>query len=266
MLPTHTFTFSCPIWRLLFDSIPTPETQSLLAIELRDKSTVEWAVIEVESGEIYWQKTFPEVDWWTSIIGFYAGVLLFHSYAGSEQPAPKRLWAVDAQTGLFLWEIEGHVFTATDGQIIETSPVHLEVSLQTTNRYLRTGQASSLALSTEPLAKPTWQFPITHNESSPYYSVIERFLQKFVGKIAQKPLNYGEIAGHILFFQYLYHANATALSRSILVVNTSKTILHHETLETDVTSIALGESFYNEHHLVYLKNLQELVVIKLPKP
>ena len=198
--------------------------------------------------------------------GFYSGVLLFHTYAGSEQPAPKSLLAIDAKTGVFLWKLEGYSFVATDGRLLQTGQTQSDLQLNITHRHLRDGSLSAASVLEQSATNASWRFPTEHPESSPYYSVIGQFIQKIIGKTPQKALNYGEIGGHILFFQYLYHANATALSRSILVVNTSKTVLHHETLETDVTSTAFGESFYNEHHLVYLKNLQELVVIKLPKP
>lgn len=266
MLPTHAFTFSLPVWRLIFDTISSETTSSLLAVELRSKSGVEWAVIDVENNAVRWQKTIADTDWWTSLIGFYSGVLLFHTYAGSEQPAPKSLLAIDAETGTLLWKLDGYSFVATDGQLLQTGQTQSDLQLNITHRHLRDGSLSAASVLEQPATNASWRFPTEHPESSPYYSVIGQFIQKIIGKTPQKALNYGEIGGHILFFQYLYHANATALSRSILVVNTSKTVLHHETLETDVTSTAFGESFYNEHHLVYLKNLQELVVIKLPKP
>lgn len=266
MLPTYTFAFSLPIWRLLYDTIPVEGTTSLIAIELRNKSKVEWAVVNLETDSILWQKPMTDTNWWTSLIGFYSGILLFHTYAGNEQPAPKSLLAIDAQTGVLLWRSEGYIFSATDGHLLKTTQTHSDLQVSISNKNLREGTISTASAIQLPETAAFWHFPTEHTEGSQYYSVITQFLQKIIGKTAQKAINYGEIDGRILFFQYLYHANATALSRSILVVNTKKTVLHHETLETDVTSTAFGESFYSEHHLVYLKNLQELVVIKLPKP
>ena len=90
--------------------------------------------------------------------------------------------------------------------------------------------------------------------------------QKITNKTPQKAINYGEIAGHILFFQYLYPANAITLSRSILVVNSTKAVLLNETIDSDIDSTAFGDCFYSEHQIIYLKKLDELVVLKLPRP
>ena len=81
-----------------------------------------------------------------------------------------------------------------------------------------------------------------------------------------KAINYGEVAGHTLFFQYLYHPNAITLSHSILVINSAKTVLWHETTDSDINTKVLDECTYNDNYIVYLKKLNQLVVLNLPKP
>ncbi|MEI7583433.1 DUF4905 domain-containing protein [Runella sp.] len=266
MLDSHNIRFTLPIWRVLYDVLPTSATQNIVVLELRDKTNVEWCALHVETGEISWQHAFIETDWWTGLIGFYAGKLLLHAYTGSEQPAPKQLLVVDALSGNMSWTLAGCKFEGTDGLTIQTSRANPEQPLILEHWSIANGNPAGASF-LQPIQESTfWKFPISHEESSPYYSVIRQFIQKITNKIPQKAINYGEIAGHLLFFNYLYPANAITLSRSILVVNSTKTVLLNEPIDSDKDSAVFDECFYSEHHIIYLKKLDELVVIKLPRP
>lgn len=266
MLVSHTIHFNLPIWRVLYDALPTSATQNILALELRDKTKVEWCAIHVETGEIIWQHAFSETDWWTGLIGFFAGKLMLHAYTGNEQPAPQQLLVVDALSGNMSWILSGCKFEGTDGMSVQTSRANPEQPLISEYWSIEDGNQAGASF-LQPIQESTfWKFPITHEESSPYYSVIRQFIQKITNKTPQKAINYGEIAGHLLFFDYLYPANAITLSRSILVVNSTKTVLWNETMDSDMGSAVFDECFYSEHHVIYLKKLDELVVLKLPRP
>jgi hypothetical protein len=264
LLVSHNLRFDLPIWRTLYDAIPTSETHNLLVLELRDKTKVEWCVIAVETSQIIWQHSFVETNWWTSLIGFYAGKILLHAYAGNEQPAPKCLLAVDALSGEIDWLLDGCKFEYTDGITLHTSRAYRDQPLVLENWSLSNGQTVTSPLLSIIQSASYWEFPVVHEETSPYYSVIRQFIQKITNKTPLKAINYGEIAGHILFFQYLYLAKADALSRSILVVNSAKTVVFDEIIDSDIQSAAFGECFYSEHHIIYLKKSDELVILKLP--
>lgn len=264
MLNTHTFSFRLPVWRILYDALPSSATDSLLVLELRNKTTVEWCVVNVTTSRVLWQHSFPETNWWTSLIGFYAGKILLHSYSGTEQPAPKCLYAIDTLSGQMSWKAEGCKFEETNGVVIKTSKATPDQTFFLETRALETGEISPYSIATYTSHSPIWQFPTSYQETNPYYSVIAQFIHKLTGQIPQKAINYGEIAGHILFFQYLYPANANALSRSILVVNSTKTVLLHEVIDSVSNGTVIEDCFFSEHHTIYLKNLEELVVIKLP--
>jgi hypothetical protein len=265
LLVSHNLRFELPVWRILYDAIPTAETHPLVVIELRDKTKVEWCAVDTDAGQIRWRHSFRETDWWTSLIGFYAGQIVLHTYEGSQQPAPKQLLVVDAFSGEINWKLDGCKFEQTDGIALQTSRVQPE-KMVTLEYWLLSNGQNILPLSLFNVQESArWKFPILYEEASPYYSVIRSFIQKITNKTSQKAVNYGEIAGHILFFQYLYPANAITLSRSILVVNSAKTVLLDETIDSNVNGAVFGECFYNEHHIIYLKQLEELVVLKLPR-
>lgn len=266
MLVSHNIRFELPIWRVLYDVIPTSATQTIIVLELRDKTKVEWCALHVETGKVIWKHAFADTDWWTGLIGFYAGKLLLHAYTGSEQPAPKQLLIIDALSGNLSWMLSGGKFEGTDGMTIQTSRSNPEQPLILEYWSITDGNPAELSF-LQPIPESTfWKFPTIHEETSPYYSVISRFIQKITNKTPQKAINYGEIAGHLLFFNYLYPANAITLSRSILVVNSTKTVLLNETIDSDKDSAVFDECFYSEHHIIYLKKSDELVVIKLPRP
>ncbi|MFN8343748.1 MAG: DUF4905 domain-containing protein [Spirosomataceae bacterium] len=265
MSDSRNFRFHLPVWRILYDFLPLPETRSVLVAELRDQTKVEWCAINVETDTLLWQHTFQRADWWTCLIGFYAGKLMLHSYRGTEQPAPHQLLIADALTGATDWTLSENTFDHTDGIIVQTSQLTSEQPLKISYRLLANGKEWPFPPAPITLPTPDWQFPIVYEESNPYYSVIRQFIRKLTNNIPQKAINYGEIAGQLLFFNYLYPANAITLSRSILVVNSTKTILLHETIDSDFGSAVCGECLYNEHHLIYLKKTDELVVLKLPR-
>lgn len=266
MLVSHNIRFELPIWRVLYDALPTSASQNVVILELRDKTKVEWCALHVETCEVIWQHAFIETDWWTGLIGFYAGKLLFHAYTGSEQPAPKQLLVVDALSGKMSWTLPGCKFEGTDGMIVQTSRANLEQPI-VLEHWSIVDASPAMSSFVQPTQESTfWKFPIMYEEANPYYSVISQFIQKIANKTPQKAINYGEIAGHLLFFNYLYPANAITLSRSILVVNSAKTVLWNETIDSDISNTVFGECFYSEHHIIYLKKLDELVVLKLPRP
>jgi hypothetical protein len=266
LLVSHNIRFELPIWRVLYDAIPTSASQNLIVLELRDKTTVEWCALHVETGEVIWKHAVVDTDWWAGLIGFYAGKLLLHAYTGSEQPAPKQLLVVDALSGNMSWTLSGCKFEGTDGITIQTSRISSEQSLISEHWALADGNPTKSSF-LQPIQESTfWKFPVIHEETSPYYSVIRQFIQKITNKTPQKAINYGEIAGHLLFFNYLYPANAITLSRSILVVNSTRTVLWNETIDSDMSRAVFDECFYSEHHIIYLKKSDELVVLKLPRP
>lgn len=266
LLVSHNLRFTLPIWRVLYDSIPTPDTKSILVLELRNETKVEWCAVNTAICQVLWQHTFSETDWWTSLIGFYAGKILLHAYAGKEQPVPKELLAIDMLSGKISWSLQGCKFEQTDGITLQTTRMHPEHPLIWERWSLSDGQTTTSPLLPIIQESTLWKLPAIHQETSPYYSVIRQFIQKTTNKTPQKAINYGEIAGHILFFQYLYPANAITLSRSILVVNSTKAVLMNETIDSDIDSTAFGDCFYSEHQIIYLKKLDELVVLKLPRP
>lgn len=266
MLDTQHFSFSLPVWRILNDTFPNAATSRLLILELRDKEQLKWCALDCETGSVRWEKKITGTTWWTAAIGYYSGILLMHEYAGSEQPAPQTLLAADALTGEIVWTLEGCTFEYTDGVNLQTSQRSPESASIRENRSLFTGLSVDFLPLSEEKPRTHWQSPTVYSEHSPHYSVICRFIEKMTGHFPQKAINYGEISGHVLFFYYFYPTNAITLSRSLLAVNSTKTVLLHETIHSDGEGAAFGEYLYDNHHIVFLKKVDEITVIKLPRP
>ncbi|WP_428658750.1 DUF4905 domain-containing protein [Runella sp.] len=266
MLTTQSLSLSLPVWRILYDSLPIPATKQLLILELRDKNQLKWCVFDCETCSLLWEKTFSETTWWTGAIGFYSGILLLHEYSGSDQPAPKKLFAINALTGEVNWVVEGSKFEQTDGINLQTSRLRPESAPIIEQRLLSTGLTADFPVVVTKIPVAQWQSPLVYDEPNQYYSVICRFIEKITGNTPEKAINYGEISGHVLFFYYFYSANAITLSRSLLVVNSTKTVLLHDTIHSEVESAAFGEYLYDNHHVVFLRKVDEITVIKLPRP
>jgi len=266
MVAPQRFHFGLSVWRVMLDAFSTAQTENLLVLELRNQTKVEWCALDVNTSQIVWQHTLPNTSWWTSLIGFYSGVILFHTYESSEQPAPKQLLAVDAFSGAQLWALDDCKFESTDGHYIKTSRIDATLTLQFNFYQLADGKNTMLYSLEERKVDSFWKTPVLHQTSSPYFLDLCRFVENRTGEKPQKVIKYGEIAKHILFFQYLYTTNAITLSHFILVVNSSKKVLWHEMIDSDINTSLFAGCLYNDHCIVYLKNLSELVVLKLPRP
>lgn len=220
--------FNLPIWRVFYDEAPTASTQDLLVLELRNQQQVAWCAIDTVQEKVLWQKTFDEIDWWTSAVRFEAGILRLHHYDNPEQLVPKKKSQIDIITAQ-------HSFNTTQSN-------------------------ESAALNTR------WQSSTAHTPASPYYQILCSFVEKNTGQKPISTINYGEMFGNILAIHYFYHSNAFTLSRSILVVHSSKTTLLHQTIEDDAEADVLDVCIYNEKCIVCLKKQYELVVLKWLKP
>lgn len=266
MIVPKSFNFDLPVWRVLFDTFATPKTQNLLALELRNQTQVEWCVIDIETSYVIWQSTFPHSSWWTSLIGFYAGTLLFHVYGSNEQPAPKQLLGADAFSGKMRWLLDNCKFEGTDGRILKTS--YIDATLVQKHHFLSLTDGSHINTHTLDSIIPCtqWMSPVHHSEQSPYFSLLRQFIESKTHIKPEKAIKYGEISNRILFFQYLYPTNAITLSHSILVVNSSKVVLWHEIIDSSMNTKRFDACVYNDHYIVYLKNSSELVVLNLPLP
>ncbi|MEZ4902687.1 MAG: DUF4905 domain-containing protein [Spirosomataceae bacterium] len=266
MIAQQRFDFDLPIWRVMADTFAETATRQLLAIELRSQTKVEWCVVDTQTSQKLWQHHLPNASWWTSLIGFYAGTLLFHTYTSQEQPMPKELLAVDAFSGTINWSLKDCKFESTDGKIVRILRTDRPLLQQFNFCLLQNGQATSADIFSEIAIPADWRCPILHQTSSPYFATLSQFIEEKTGKMPQKAIKYGEITNHILFFQYLYPTNANTLSHFILVVNSSKIVLWHELIDSNINTELFAGCLYNDRCIVYLNHLSELVVLNLSLP
>ncbi|AEI51470.1 DUF4905 domain-containing protein [Runella slithyformis] len=266
LLITQDFPFSLPVWRILNDTFPTDTTSQLLLLELRNKDQLRWCALDCETGTIRWEKTIQKTTWWTAAIGFFSGILLMHEYAGGGQPAPGKLLAADALTGEIIWILEGSTFEHTDGVNLQTARRGPEGTSTGENRSLKTGLLIDFSSLLKCVPRTLWQSPTTYPETSQYYSILCRFIEKVTGNTPQKAIIYGEVSGNVLINYYFYPTDSIILSRSLLVINSTKTVLLHETIHSDEVGTVSGDYFYDNRYIVFLKKIDEITVIKLPRP
>lgn len=223
-----TFCFSLPIWRIFYDESPTVDTQSLLVLELRTQHQVQWCLVDTQQERVIWQQGFAEADWWTSAVKLQQGKLILHHYDNPEQLMPQKKSMIDV-----------------------TVP---QPSLENIVTELFLPSTSA------------WHTSITHTPESPYYQILCSFIEKTVGVKPIFDINYSEMFGNILAVHYFYHSNAFTLSRSILVINSSKTNLLHQMIDENAEENAFDEYIYDEKCIVCLRKQYELVILKWLKP
>ena len=87
------------VWRLLTGS-------NVLVAEFRDvdKKTVEFAGIELSSGSLLWRNDHLEEKWWTTLNTIHKDVVLLQQFARPDMPTTAKIFVLDLFTGKLLWQ------------------------------------------------------------------------------------------------------------------------------------------------------------------
>ncbi len=98
------------IWRLF-------PGNGVLAVELRDvdNKEVEFAGLDLKTGAPLWQNLKLEEKWWVNINKIYQDVLLLQQFVRPDMPKAGKIFAVDLFTGKVLWQNEDIEFLDASG-------------------------------------------------------------------------------------------------------------------------------------------------------
>jgi hypothetical protein len=220
----HTFKFDLPIWKVLYDTANTNETEQYLAIELRDKQRVKWVLIDIDTNEIIWQTTPTEIDWWTTLSHFDGLYLTLNCYSGTNEPTASKKIMIGKLTGKIMPFLPEYTHQNRDN-------IHRKNLIQ-------------------------------YSESDNYYNTLSQFIEKWIGQKPQNEIFYGEIAGNIILVYYFCSLSTSSLSPFLLVVSSQKVILLHKSIDMDSDGLLSESCIYNQNQFIYLSGLNELAVLK----
>jgi hypothetical protein len=103
--------------------------------------------------------------------------------------------------------------------------------------------------------------PVRYARGSEYFEVLERFLEKTVGATAVEVIDYLEQRPYLVLSYYLREAGTTA--HYLVLVNQQRKVLYHECLAKDRPGIGRDTFFVHQSTLVFVRNSNEFVGIKL---
>lgn len=263
MVSAKSFSFGLPIWRIMGDTLAAATDPSLLVVELRNREDVVWAGLNTSTQQLIWQHTFEQTDWWTSTIGCYNGTLLLHRYASNEQPAPKGLLAVNAANGHVRWELNQLSFVQTDGSFLQTAQQNAAQMLTYQWHILANGEKlpEMPATWTAPAPDSAWSDSILYPPNNVYYSFLSNFVSKKTGQNPVQTINYAEINACIVLLYYFYPQDSNTLSRSLLILDSKKTVLWHEISSSFGDSTSFGGFIHGQNQVIYLRSELELLVL-----
>ena len=265
-LITHnSYLTDLPIWRVETDVFGAISTDNLMVLELRNREKVEWCGIDLNTQKTLWQGTLPDTNWWTSSIGCYNSLLLLHQYQNNEQPAPKGLLAIDAQTGRTIWQLNNCAFAKTDGQFLQTLRPNAAGEQIKEWWILETSEQLPNEPTFAEAQTAAWALPVAYTENNFHYSFLRDFIEQQTGQKAVKTINYAEIEGCVVLFYYFYDTISDTLPRSLLVINSMKKVIWHEISSSSSDSAFSGQFLYTQNQMVFLRSAQELLVLNFSK-
>ncbi len=104
----HSFQFSAPIFKI----VPN-QNGTQIAIELRNSKAKEtyFALLDLQKKQLIWDETsFAEI-WRIGLLAMVDNILLLHSYANTQLPDNKGIYAVDISQQNVLWEQANYYFS-----------------------------------------------------------------------------------------------------------------------------------------------------------
>jgi hypothetical protein len=87
------------VWRLIPGS-------GVLVAEFRDvdKKSVGFAGIDLASGSLVWENDQLKEEWWITLNTVYRDTVLLQQFARPDMPTPDKIFALDLHTGKLLWQ------------------------------------------------------------------------------------------------------------------------------------------------------------------
>ncbi|WP_234734889.1 hypothetical protein [Tellurirhabdus bombi] len=221
--------FATPVWRLLFEQVPG--APGLLLAELRDgsKRSLQVSTLQLPNGELLTHSL--ELPWSAAVLGIWNGYALYHRLDNERLPVPTALGCLDVRRGEIRWEWPGHMLSASDGQLVEATRTSLAAGemRQPVWFSLLEGQPVDGVKSILPAPNPSLQFPTHYPETSQYWPLLNRFVEKYTNHLAIQAIDYLEVADKIIFSYYVY-GNTGKKQSYLLITDRQQTVWLHQPL------------------------------------
>lgn len=261
--PENRFSHTFPetIWRIL----PHPDRDEWV-VELRDagQKAVSWALMDLSLKKVLWQQSPPATDWWTTLAGFAGNRIFLHNYRFPDIPEPTDLLALSTAEGELEWALPGCVFVRdlpNFEQIIVAQKQGESVQYRLCDSDFGIFKNSVEEANLPPVNIPNHRTPVRYEPQDIYFDRLSSFLDKTVGVKDAIAVDYIESDPYLVISYYLYELEKTA--QHLLVVNRDREIIYHNRLSDNRPGISLDTILLKEKRLVFLRNANELISLKL---
>ncbi|HEY9165668.1 MAG TPA: DUF4905 domain-containing protein [Candidatus Kryptonia bacterium] len=268
--PSWKFKSDVKVWRLL-------PGKGVLAVELRDTAnkTASFAGIEIGSGKTLWKDLRFENGWWVTINTIYEDVILLQQFVRPDMPTAGKVFAVDLLSGKILWQNDSltYLYAAEGGVICAKRTL---VSDEIVSLDYRTGIEKSISppvdLSRSGLASGTqaenFILPeLLEPDGKKSYPEISDALRNVLPPDAHAPSAIVYRSGKTIAGFHLRNGEderGTALYDSHLqIVDSNGKIMFRDVADTNVYMPITDFYFVAETHLIYVRNSNEIVAVKL---
>jgi hypothetical protein len=272
--PAFTYKVDGVIWRLL------PTRSSELVGEERD---LEWKktsffCLDQHTGRVLWQKVTVDESWWIGMETVHRDAFVLHSFATPELPIKKGIVVLDLATGKHLWTTRELTFVAAADESIfglrEAAQGNALVEMQYRSGALvqewreEAGEKKAQEFRRQESSDETLTFPHPVSDLERSFPEIARFLQQ-KGTERSETVELLEHGASTLVFAVNERRpeNAEGPGRMSTVLHvmekTSGQLLLEERLNTNISTTNPDSSFIQNAMLYYVKELKELVAVKL---
>ena len=199
-----------------------------------------------------------EENWWVGCTYFFENVILFHTFADSENPDQKSYLAYDIKDRKVLWEKSDILITALEGNRISVRRLEADKAHIID---LRTGEMVENGIDKEFPKNNFAQFPFHYSPGSEYHQTVTRFLDT-LGIECDKSfgVDYLEGNGWVIVSYYTKHEY---LENRLVVLDLEKNVLLMESLGKQLKGIADRPFFVYHSNLIFVKDNSDFLSFQL---
>lgn len=238
------------VWRMEID----PITATLfLEVRREQDKQVSFTAADLLSGKINFSGLTLDERWLTGIESAYDGVLLLHGYASEGSPTHKGLTAIDGTTGKILWQDYNRTFD----HLSTRGPVCYDTRFQPRKLSfvdIKTGTISGSydAVLDEDIDTGIIIPDMVAADATDHTMLPEPPFANILHKLYHNGYRIVSL-----------HAQKTDALHQLLYIYKDGNVVFTDLLNTDIQKLQPEAFVLHNQHLIYLKNRNELNVIKL---
>lgn len=195
--------------------------------------------------------------WMTGLELFHNHQIILHGY-DKEQNIHKKGIAFYNTTGELEYQFDYLTFQfITNDGVVAIDPNEKLVSIENGELYEFNATENAKPTTTE----TDVVLPIHYTAEDPHFTTIQRYLKESFQKEAVHGIDYVEFNDKILISFYLY--DNRKLKNELFILNLEGQLLHHETLDEQLSGIGYGTFFIIKEALFYIQNKKTLRSITL---